>query len=289
MIRQSFTSLPSLDPIFELARRCEIADGYSPKFYWNLVESRRYDPRALDYLYCASPRHPPQPIGLLSIYYFQDGVEITAVVDPDFRHQGIFSQLMQKALEVLRLYQVSSYFLICNAKASSFNERCAALGGKLHHSEIEMRGPVSLTYTPRQPVILQRATIADIALLVDLHQACFPGSSVTSMRDRLNLMLAEPHRQIWIAKDLSGNPIGKLHAREDAKAVFLHDLGIIPALWRQGYGGSLVHQWYQQYSFPENKPIMIDVLGDNEAALRLYTACGFTITSQYNFWQFVIG
>lgn len=289
MIRQSLTSLPSLDPIFELARRCEVADGYSPKVYWNLIQSRRYDPRALDYMYCTSPRHPPQPIGLLSAYYFQDGVEITAMVDPEFRHQGIFKQLLQKALDTLRLYQVTSYFLICNAKADLFSAHCAALGAKLHHSEIEMRGPVTITSVPKQFVALERAYVADIDSLVNLHQASFPGTSPASMRERLLGMLKEPNRQIWIAKDLAGKPIGKLHVREDINAIFLHDLGIIPELWQKGYGRSLVYHWYQQTALPANKPVMIDVLGDNQAALRLYNSCDFVVINQYNFWQFTMG
>ncbi|GEM_PF-4857340 len=286
MIRQSLTSLPSLNPIFELARRCEAADGHQPKIYWNLVEARRYDARALDYMYCSSPSHPPLPIGFLSVYYFQDGVEITAMVDPDFRHQGIFSQLMQKALDVLRLYQVVSYLVVCNAKAEDFNAQCAKRGAKLHHSEIEMQGPRSLSSAPKQPIVLRPASKADIDILVDLHQASFPGPSLANIRERINTMLSEANRRTWIAEDQHGKPIGKLHMREDINAIFLHDLGIIPALRQQGYGCSLVHYWYQQYSFPTNKPILIDVLGDNQAALRLYTSCGFTITNQYNFWQF---
>jgi len=284
VIKQGLSSLSSLEPLFEMMHRCEKFDGYPAKFYWNLIESRRYDPQALDFLYFASDASE-NPVGLLSAYYFQDGLEITAMIDPDFRRQGIFSQLIRKVFELLQLYQITSYCLICHAKATSFNAKCIARGAKLDHSEIEMRAPASFAYFPKQVVMLQRATLVDMPILVKLHQACFPGT-LSNIENRLTLMLKEHHRQTWIAKNLAGKPVGKLHVREDTNAVFLHDLGIIPEFQQQGYASSLIHYWYQQYLFPPNKPLLIDVLSDNQAAIRLYTAIGFTVKNQYNFWQF---
>lgn len=284
MIQQSLTKFSSLKPFYELAERCRAVDGYPVKLYWNLLEGRRHDPQALDYVYFAE-NNPTKPVGLLSVYYFQDAVEITAMVDPDYRNRGIFNQLLENAFKVLRLYYVKSYMLICHAKAHDLNTKCAMKGGVLHHSEIEMQGPRSLTCTSQQIITLQRGKPVDLDILIEIHQACFPGS-LASIKERLNLMLSEPNRQTWLAKNAEGKWVGKLHMREDETAIFLHDLGVTPAFQRQGYAKSLLYAWYQQYTFPTNKPILVDVLGDNEAALKLYLACGFTVTSHYNFWEF---
>lgn len=289
MIKQGLASLRSLEPMLELIRACEQVDKYPVKLYWNLIESRRRDPQALDYLYFPSSEESAKPVGLLCAYYFQDGIEITAAIHPDFRRQGIFTQMINKVFDILRFYKISHYFLISHVKFSDFNNKCVELGAKLHHSEIEMRGPSRLSYFPKQTVLLQRASFADMPKLVELHQQCFPGYSASNVQERLSLMLKEPQRQTWIAKNQMGQPIGKLHVREDANAVFLHDLGIIPRFQQQGYASSLIYHWYQQYLFPAGKPLLIDVLSDNQAAIRLYAASGFTITNQYNFWQFDMG
>jgi GNAT superfamily N-acetyltransferase len=286
MIIQSLTSLPSLKPLRALARQCEIADGYPVKLYWNLLETRRHDPRAFDYLYLPDKQFRPKPIGLLSIYYFQDGVEITAMVDPNHRYQGIFTTLMKNALKILQAYSVPSYMLACHAKAESLNAKCAARGGKLDHSEIEMQGPKHLTSPAKRVIKFQPADIGDMKLLIEIHQACFPESSLASIKVRLKSMLEEPNRYTWIAVNETGTPVGKIHMRVDETVIFLHDLGIIPAFQNQGYGTSLIYTWYQQYNSQEEKPILIDVLGDNTVAIRLYANCGFTITSEYNFWRF---
>lgn len=288
MIIQSLTSLPSLKPLRALARQCELADGYPVKLYWNLLESRRKDPRAFDYLYFPDNQFRPKPIGLLSIYYFQDGVEITAMVDPSHRYQGIFTRLMKNALKMLQAYSVPSYMLACHVKAENLNAKYAASGGKLDHSEIEMQGPQQLTCSAKKAITLQPANIDDMKLLTEIHQGCFPESSLASIKVRLQSMLEEPNRYTWIALNEAGTPIGKLHMREDETAIFLHDLGIIPAFQNQGYGASLIYYWYQHYHSQKDKPILIDVLGDNSIAIRLYANCGFTVTSEYNFWRFVL-
>lgn len=292
MIRQSLNSLPSLKPLHEMAARCEAADGCAVKLYWNLLESRRRDPQAFDYLYFPEQGNTTIPIGLLSIYYFQDGVEVTAMVEPEHRHHGVFTQLMEKVFNVLRLYQVKSYLLDCNAKAYGFNMQCMARGGVLHHTEIEMYGPTSaaeLKFSGKKTLTLELAKKSDMEMLIQLHQASFPGASLASVRDRLTMMLSEPMRQTWLGRNQEGKIVGKLHVREDENAVFIHDLGVIPTFQRQGYAISLLYEWYQRYTFPKSKPIVVDVLGDNSAAIQLYTACGFEITNQYNFWQFKLG
>lgn len=286
MIRKSLTSLSSLQYLADLAERCAAVDGYPVKLYWNFIETRRYDANAFDYLYVISPEHPIKPVALLSAYSFQDGVEITAMVDPDFRGQGICRQLMERVQNDLRRYDVKSYLLICHAKAIALNERCAALGATLEHSEIEMQGPPLPICIPKKPLILEPANQKDMKLLVDIHKVCFPESSLESIQTRLAAMLKDKNRLVWIAKNETGQPVGKLHAREDANAVFLHDLGIMPPFQQQGYGVSLLYHWYQCYTFPPNKKVLIDVLGDNHAALALYDKCGFILTNQYNFWRF---
>jgi ribosomal protein S18 acetylase RimI-like enzyme len=288
MIQQSLKTLSSLKPLYALAERCRIADGYPVKLYWNLLETRRHDRQALDYLYFRDKRTSSDPIGLLSIYYFQDGIEVTAMVDPEHRHQGIFTRLMDKVFNVLRIYSVKSYMLDCHAKAYGFNTQCIARGGVLHHSEIEMYGATELNFSAKKPIILERAKRDDLGVLIQIHQACFPGPSFASVQERLSTMLSEPHRQTWVGKNSEGKLVGKLHVREDEKAVFLHDLGIIPEFQRQGYATSLIHAWYQQYVVPANKPLVVDVLGDNPAAIKLYESGGFAIMNQYNFWQFKV-
>jgi ribosomal protein S18 acetylase RimI-like enzyme len=280
--KQSLTSLPTLAPVHELFYRCERFDGFSPKIYWQTVRERHLDLNSLDYL-CYSG---DKLAGMLNIFFFSDVAEISVLVDPDFRHQGIFKKLLMIGLTKLRNYIVEEYMFIVNEKFEKFMTECQARNGILDHREVEMRPRENISLESEKKITLTRATFDDLDVLADLHIQAFERPEYNVIKDRFATTLKEPNRKAYLARNEKGEVVGKIHAREDFNRVYVHDVGIAKKFRQQGYGKALMLTWFKEHSKEYAKPIAVEVLGDNTAALKLYESCGFDITNRFSLYRF---
>lgn len=280
--KQSLSSLPTLAPVHELFYRCEQFDGFSPKVYWQTLKERHLDLNALDYL-CYSG---DKIAGVINIFFFSDVAEISVLVDPDFRHQGIFKKLLLIGLTKLRNYIVNEYMFIVNEKFEKFMAACEERQGILDHKEVEMRPRQNMSYKTDKKITLTRATFEDLDIMADLHVQSFEKPDYDTIKDRFATSLTESNRKVYIARNEKGEVVGKIHAREDFNRVYVHDVGIAKKFRQQGYGKALMLTWLKEYSGEYAKPIAVEVLGDNTAALKLYESCGFDYTNRYSFYRF---
>lgn len=276
--KQSFTSLPSMQPAYDLFRKCEQHDGFMPKLYWHSLHERQFDHNAFDYFCFADDKL----VGMLNILFFSDTAEFTVLIDPDYRGQKIFKKLLQIALAKLKGYVVSEYMLI------GPNKTCDREGAMFDHYEVEMRPPENLQKS-ETPLKLIRATTDDIDILAEIHVESFEKPGLEAIKQRFSGTLLEPNRKAYLAQNAEGEIVGKIHAREDFNRVYLHDVGIKKIFRRKGYGKALMLSWLAEHrnDYP-GKPMAVEVLGDNTAALKLYEMCGFTLTNTYYFWRFKI-
>lgn len=280
--KQSLASLPTLAPVHDLYFRCERTDGYALKVYWQTLKERQHDLNALDYLCLADDKIA----GMLNIFFFSDTAEICVLVDPEFRHQGIFKKLLMIGLTKLRNYIVSEYMFIANDKHEKFAEACLKRHAIIDHKEVEMRPRANINYDAKQEITLARATLEDLDVLADLHIQSFERPDFDSIKERFATTLKEPNRKAYIARNEKGEVVGKIHAREDFNRIVVHDVGIAKKFRQQGYGEALMLTWLKNYSNEYTKPITVEVLSDNTAALKLYEKCGFEYTNRYTFYKF---
>jgi ribosomal protein S18 acetylase RimI-like enzyme len=280
--KQSFIHLPSLQPAYDMGRRCEQADGFSQKIYWHALKERKDDHNALDYLAFDGE----QLVGMINILFFAESVELIPLVDPAYRGQGIGKKLIIIALAKLHNYIVSHYCFICNINAAQQIAKCKIKGAIHDHDEIEMFAPKQIIATSDKSIIIERAQLSDIPILAKLHEQSFEKPSAEQMELRFAVTLKEPHRKAYLAKTPEGQVVGKLHVREDHHRIYIHDVGIAPEVRRQGYGKALMINWLIQFANNYTLPIAVEVLGNNTAAISLYEQCGFTLVNSYQFWKF---
>lgn len=280
--KQSLSVLPSMNIAYELFRRCEAFDRKMPKIYWQALRERQQDLQAFDYL-CFSD---DQLVGMLNVLFFSETAEFTVLIDPDFRGQKIAQKLVKIALIKLRNYVVSDYLLI------SPYPTCTRAGGTWHHNEIEMRAPdrvfVQNSQTP-QVLNLVQARVehqADINTLASIHIEAFEKPDYQAMQARFSSSLTEPNRKAYIAYNQDQQAVAKLHVREDFNRIYIHDVGVKKAFRQRGYGKALMLTWLKNHQDTYQKPIAVEVLGDNTAALKLYESCGYTQTNMYYFFRF---
>lgn len=280
--KQSLASLPTLAPAHELYYRCERTDGYSLKVYWQTLKERQHDLNALDYV-CFSG---DKLAGMLNIFFFSDIAEICVLVDPEFRHQGIFKKLLMIGLTKLRNYIVHEYMFIVNDKFEKFAEECLKRNAVIDHKEVEMRPLSTISYDSKKKITLTRATFEDLDILADLHVQSFEKPEFDAIKERFATTLKEPNRKAYLARNEQGEIVGKIHAREDFNRIVVHDVGIAKKFREQGYGKALMLTWLKDYSKEYAKPIAVEVFSDNTAALKLYENCGFEYTNKYTFYKF---
>ena len=295
--KQSLASLSSLEPAHALFHHCTNTDGFAAKIYWNTLLERQHDLNALDYLcFTRDNNNNTRLIGLLNIFFFSNAPEICILVDPNFRHQGIFKKFLQIALMKLKNYVVSEYMLIINEKFEKFLDYAKHHQGKFDHREVEMRPTLTISQyynnlnnkAPLKKLIINQASIDNLDILADIHVQSFENPTFKAMKERFTVTLREPHRKAYLAQNEDGEIIGKLHAREDFNRIVIHDVGIAKAFRRKGYGRALMLTWMEHYANQYTKPIAVEVLGDNVAALELYKSCGFELTNAYQFWRFAL-
>lgn len=128
---------------------------------------------------------------------------------------------------------------------------------------------------------LRDAGVADVAVLSALHAGCFEDSwSTQSMVE----VMASPGVRAWIAvvnAPRSLSPTGMLPAgfaitRVAADEAELLSLGVLEAFRRKGVASDLIAQVVEHVAGHGAKKLFLEVAEDNEAALSLYTASGFT-------------
>jgi ribosomal protein S18 acetylase RimI-like enzyme len=265
-----------------MVNRCQQIDGYPIKLYWYILQKRLVNSEISDYLAYKNQ----QLVGSLHIFFFSEGIEIVALVKPAFRLQGVFKKMLSAAVQNLQNLGIEHCILVCHDANKRLNILFQNWGGLLKQSVFEWQAPTTFPELIEPHLEFQRADMNDMDMLIEINQQCFPLSIPEQIRQRFVNDLPEKNRQILLAKNRQNEIVGKLHVREEVSRVVLHDVGILKAFQRQGYGRSLMLTWLQQFAAQYAKPIIVEVLNDNGAALALYRSCGFTEINVYHYYEF---
>lgn len=287
LIKKGLNFLTSIKPLYELHKRCMKADGHTLKTYWYLLEKRFHDRNnQLDFLAYKNN----QLIGALQIYFFIDSIEITAMVTPLHRRTGVFKKMLLKALENLKNQNILHCILISNEKSILLNNQFQNWGGHLKYSISEWLAPYDTADLQSAPLItIEKAIIDDVKTIVEINHLCFPLSSQSNLKERFMHDVQESNRQIYIGRNEEYHVVGKLHVREEQERVVIHEVGIIPAFQKKGFGRSLMLNWLKHYAKQYNKkPIIVEVLNQNEAGISLYLSCGFVKQNSFNYYEFTL-
>jgi len=227
-------------------------------------------------------------VGFVGRYQFQPGVvELTGMVHPDHRRQGIFSKLLDSAQAQTRSEGDDQMLLVADresdAAAAFADEREAAY----HLSEFLMvRDPAE----PRGPVIgaapgvaVRPAQFADAQFVGECMHAAFGDlDSVPTIPDPASLI--DPERPTFvILQDEAQVGCVMVRLDEDGQA-FIYGLSVIPRMRGRGIGRAALGQLIALLRNEGYEHLALEVAAANERALQLYTGCGFTTTSVMDYY-----
>jgi len=235
-------------------------------------------------------------IGYIGIGDFGDGsgpLEVTGMVHPKYRRQGIFSKLFDLAIAECRRRKADNFLVLCDQKSVSGYEFLTKAGAMLRFSEFEMFFHDETFEKCEKKLLdinLRKATNAD-ALEISRQDAIYFGHRTEQDNDDLpkpGSILPEDWEKrgltIYLAEK-DEKVIGKVNIQLINGAGGIYGLGVLPENRGKGFGRAILLHAIQKLKDAKAKTIMLQVLAENSTALTLYKSCGFRETSIMNYFE----
>lgn len=266
-----------------LCAECKMSDGNIVALYKHILSQQRTIPCTL--LYYQGNRL----IGFLSSFFFYEkACEVSMMIAPDFRKQGIATQLINTMIPIAQTQQMEKLLFSTpnNPSAENGNEHWHWLsdwGFSYESSEYQMRREKKdYLYIRSDDIIMRPATLDDIPVMCTMDSACFAVPQPNRIV-RFHQVLCDPSYQIVMAQK-EGEPIGKAHVFKQPDGVRLTDIAVLPNHQGHGYGSAMIAFCINQCIAANQSTIILDVEAINHQALKLYTQLGFIIVNAYSFW-----
>lgn len=128
------------------------------------------------------------------------------------------------------------------------------------------------------PIVVRRATLADLQALVDLERRCFaiPWSEKSIQADLMNPSTA----YYWVAEQPGGPVIGYIACYRALDQAQINNLAVAPEARRLGVGGMLLSALLDWATVSGLAGVDLEVRPSNQPAIALYTRAGFSIVGK---------
>lgn len=267
-----------------LCASCNHFDGNLVATYRHLLSTDRGRPsNILCYQQPTSLPSQKNMAGFLGAFFFyEDACEIALMVAPEFRRQGIASNLFNAILPLIQAEGIRRF--IFSAPHELHHNELAARGFHYQGSEFQMRR------SDRNRVVIQPssthvrvATDRDIPTLCAIDKACFPKHRI-DMPERVHSLLHDPNHCLFVVNE-NNKVLGKAHLQWQPDGARLSDIAVIPSAQKRGLGTALLAHCINHALTVNKQNIVLDVETSNKQALQLYTHLGFSIINAHDYWR----
>ncbi|MFD0694044.1 GNAT family N-acetyltransferase [Paenibacillus sp. GCM10027628] len=278
-----------LEEIRALWNICNDHEQISIKLNWSTLSSRPVGVTN-DFLFYENDRL----VGFLAIYSFlSTEVEISGMVHPKARRQGIFSQLVQAAIAECRRRTIPKLIFISERGSASGKAFLTNLGARYSFSEyvMELQEREGMIQLPEsEEVRIRPADRDDTELLVSLNMSGF-AMPEDDAREYVVQTLEGNKERTWVAELGEDRvPVGKIGAMIEANNQgFIYGFCISPEYRSQGIGRRVLQQTVvdlkEKY---QARRIKLEVAAQNEKALGLYQSCGFQTLNANDYYELLL-
>lgn len=215
-------------------------------------------------------------------------LEVTGMVHPNYRRQGIFSKLFELALAECRRRNADSVLLLCDRKSDSGQKFLKKVGAAYNVSEFEMYlNDESSEVNGKRlcDINFRKATNAD-AFEIARQNAIYFGHRLDEENENIPLPEDEERRgiTIYLAKK-DDKLIGKVQLQLANGLGGIYGLGVLPEHRGKGLGRAILLGAIEKLKAANATEIMLQVATENETALNLYKSCGFHETSVMDYFE----
>lgn len=265
-----------LQELDALCYRCKQADNHTLPVYQHLLHQHRQ--RLSNALYYQDN----QLVGFLSIYFFYEtACEMTIMVDPAVRRQGIGRELLIGMQPLLQTPDAAE--LVVSVPHGLNKPWLQQMGCTPLHTECHMqRTSTTRVIHHRADLTLRLARPDDYRVLYRIDQSCF-NTNDNCIALHFMKLLQDPHYLIILAEQ-EGVAVGKAQIRWENQGAYFSDIAVIPTAQHQGIGTALLAHAIN-YALDRNKTnLRLDVETRNQYALTLYTNVGFILDNRVDYW-----
>lgn len=267
-------SAQELEDIARLEAICCRKDPLTMKLNWDMLETRSTD-EINDFLHYDGD----ELIGFLGLYGLGSEIEITGMVHPDSRRQGIFTKLFQAARQEFQTRNCSKVLLVTERSSESGTGFVKHVGSRYAFSEYRMRfAEKAVPDFPQQGITLRKVGQTDLPELRQLHSECF------DLPEDGDEYTPAAYDSLYIA-ELEGESIGKIGVSIEGQNSYIFGFGIRPERRGHGYGREVLSRVLQELLSQRRTPAILEVAVENETALSLYRSCGFREMTVYDYYE----
>jgi ribosomal protein S18 acetylase RimI-like enzyme len=245
-------------------------------------------------------------MGICSFGGQGSALEITGMVHPEYRRQGIFTILNEFVLAECKRRNSGSILLLCDKKSNSGQKFMEKVGALYKYSEFEMY----LQEDSPEPnekqlcgITLRKAENSDAYEIARQNAIYFDdcaqeedpnlgqNESKTIFEESIpkdDILLPEDEEKrgmtIYLAEKDKQN-IGKVHLQVSDAVGGIYGLGILPEHRGKGFGRAILLRAIEKLKEANINNIMLQVAAENATALRLYKSTGFKETSTMDYFE----
>ena len=262
-----------------LLEACSRREPLNMKLNWNMLEERPADEE--NDLLCYDEG---KLIGYMGLYHMEKSsteIEVTGMVHPDYRRQGIFKELYNTARQKCAERGAEKILLIserCSEAGRAFAE---SAGGQHVSSEYKMRFEgQTVPDFPSVGIALRTAEPRDYSRLVALDRVCFGLPEGEMDEDYCR----QAYESTFVA-DLEGEMVGKIGVLVEGQEGYIFGVGVKPEYRGRGYGREILSLAMLDLLARRINSTFLEVAVANERALTLYKSSGFKENSIYNYYE----
>ncbi|MCP4410421.1 MAG: GNAT family N-acetyltransferase, partial [Gammaproteobacteria bacterium] len=223
-------------------------------------------------------------IGYLALYAFNNKeAEVSTMVRPDYRRQGIFRQLLAAAGPEIKRRGIPDLLFICEQTSTSGTGSMQAIEAQYEFSEYKMALKTTVKSISKPELHLRQAQSADIATIFQLDKVCFDVSD-NALQIRREAELADSNRQFWMAI-VDKITVGKIQVVLTGAEIYISGFCLFPKYRGQGYGTMILGHTVEQLIAQNHQNIVLEVATENKSALLLYEKCGFEVVTAYDYYR----
>ena len=215
-------------------------------------------------------------------------VEISGMVHPDFRKQGLFTELFDLLKEEIIRRKPFDVLLLCDRQSTSGTGFILKNKGVYKFSEYEMildQSEYLEKNMHRGLLKLRKASNKD-ADEIRRQNAIYFGTDIESVDMVLPEEEAKNNFYIYMA-EVDGKIIGKTNINYSDGVAGIYGLGIIPDYRGKGFGRDLLNMSVEKSLEMKATEVMLQVEVENKNALNLYNSVGFKTTSTMDYYSFM--
>ena len=234
-------------------------------------------------------------IGICSFGGITQPLEITGMVHPKYRRQGIFSKLMELVIEECRRRDAEGILALCDKKSISGQGFLKKISAVYKFSEFEMylnhKSYEKVEKQRPSGITFRKAVNADATEITRQNMIYFGDDLEEENEDSEDISIFLPEEEekrgmtIYIAEK-EEKVIGKVNLQmSDSGTGGIYGLGVLPEFRGKGFGREILTFGVEKLKDANATEVMLQVAAENGTALNLYKSCGFQETSVMDYFE----